>query len=1212
MRHFIWLIVCTALFASSAWAEITYVDANPDPADGAVNVLVEDGPDEGDEGEPIVNDINLSLNRGTETDADGIWQERPRTTNNGKSVLVSVAGIDATDDGNNVIWTSTPTLPAGTYQVYVFFWINNNGAGAWDCLAKVGKWTSLDSTCLYTKDNATNLVGKTQLDGYDLPASLVKDDAAQDLFGVSVGQVVLESDGPITVSTAGLERTGEDRTWFDGIGYQLVEPCADVPDAVVQGPIAPGSTTVSVSGIDPAAQSVNVYVNSFTLIGTAAGSPPNTPATMDINVGALGLNDVVSARQVIGGVERCGPASQVTVSLAPPTPHITYVDADANTSGADGNTTIDGQLVDFTAGTGNATTGTGTDANNDGKWHYRTTYGNGGEVWETMDEVTTPAPLLTTLDLAPGTYRLYGLFWAGSNGAAPWDAGFRVGATGQFVNFAIGNVIVSSASGSEFVNSTMTREGDRFLMIAPLGEYTVNGPMEIYVLGPSRGVTGERSFFDGFGYELVSEPTGPLQVTDSFGDGDRNNDGQLDGGAAEDAADVGLEWVKVLANQAAPAFPASYTLQVAHDAEGLGDDNALHVTVTEPQAIQVAKFQSTALANAGDFVRLTFKVRLTGVVDFGDTFRFGLFNDNCTSVSLDQPTPAVLDDDFGYLVAMATGADAGDSHVAGNMAGGNLGSVLGEDDVFAPDDVFSEVINDTNPHTLSLTIARGVSGGALLKVYVDGVLATTVLDSTLPVLSFNEVALGTTPVKAISYIIDDVVVESGTTTELCETFPPGTIQPIIPAGSTEVTVTGILPTAESVNVYLGTTLIGSALGNPPRTPASLIVTVPPLSLNDALTARQVVNGLESCMPTEEAIVGACAAVPGAWLADGVRSGSTSVTVSGIDAAATAVTVYANGTTVLGTTTLASPAPASTTVTVSPLMDGDRVMATQTINGVEGCILMPGAPVLKAKINFIDAVANVSGTDGNTTVNGALVSTAAGGNATTSTTGQTGAQMTDGLWHLRQRATVNGGVVWETDVPNQEDTSPLVMTITLTPGTYDLYGLFWNNYNNRGVWDILFRVGATGDFVRFDHNNAAIATVAGSEFVNPTITRDGTDAQVLMVAPLGRFEVTAPVEIYVNASDDGLPNDDRTWFEGIGYALPCGDPGFDIDGDLDVDMADFGAFQRCITTGAAAPGGLGVCQCFDSDGNGSIDDLDFQALMGCGSGAGVPADPACDD
>lgn len=66
---------------------------------------------------------------------------------------------------------------------------------------------------------------------------------------------------------------------------------------------------------------------------------------------------------------------------------------------------------------------------------------------------------------------------------------------------------------------------------------------------------------------------------------------------------------------------------------------------------------------------------------------------------------------------------------------------------------------------------------------------------------------------------------------------------------------------------------------------------------------------------------------------------------------------------------------------------------------------------------------------------------------------------------------------------------------------------------------------------------------------------------------------------------------------------------DLDGDGDVDQADFGLFQVCL--GAEVDGPLPVaCRPADLNGDCVVDDEDVALFVACMSGAGVPADPAC--
>jgi hypothetical protein len=78
---------------------------------------------------------------------------------------------------------------------------------------------------------------------------------------------------------------------------------------------------------------------------------------------------------------------------------------------------------------------------------------------------------------------------------------------------------------------------------------------------------------------------------------------------------------------------------------------------------------------------------------------------------------------------------------------------------------------------------------------------------------------------------------------------------------------------------------------------------------------------------------------------------------------------------------------------------------------------------------------------------------------------------------------------------------------------------------------------------------------------------------------------------------------------------CNNPFADADGDGDVDPTDFGVLQQCMTgdTGASIAKYPPVrCDCFDATGDGKVDLEDLHRFSQCAMGAGVVADPACDD
>ncbi len=89
-----------------------------------------------------------------------------------------------------------------------------------------------------------------------------------------------------------------------------------------------------------------------------------------------------------------------------------------------------------------------------------------------------------------------------------------------------------------------------------------------------------------------------------------------------------------------------------------------------------------------------------------------------------------------------------------------------------------------------------------------------------------------------------------------------------------------------------------------------------------------------------------------------------------------------------------------------------------------------------------------------------------------------------------------------------------------------------------------------------------------------------------------------------------------WYDEVALT-GCRNPRPDVDGDGDVDQADFGAFQSCIT-GPADPFlqanalfDRTNCQCLDLNGDEDVDDDDLVGFVDCISGPGAAADLDCD-
>jgi len=244
---------CLLIGSASARAEITYVDAtwagegaNTTLADGGAVKTTEDA-----------------------SSTDGNW--RVREFGNGK-ILEAVGNNEGSGDlpAENVPCLKTtvgngsekdPYLPAGKYKVFVYFWqdefqnpwrieaslekpqppkagaeseaTNNHAANAGDAAAP----TTSAAAESEAKHRAMRLFG-VAMDDSDLvddektnyaKAPLGEDDAGRTMRQGLVGEITLDGKTPLEVfvdSDSDLDGKplahGNSRTWYDGVGYELV------------------------------------------------------------------------------------------------------------------------------------------------------------------------------------------------------------------------------------------------------------------------------------------------------------------------------------------------------------------------------------------------------------------------------------------------------------------------------------------------------------------------------------------------------------------------------------------------------------------------------------------------------------------------------------------------------------------------------------------------------------------------------------------------------------------------------------------------------------------------------------------------------------------------------------------------------------------------------------------------------------------------------
>jgi hypothetical protein len=154
---------------------------------------------------------------------------------------------------------------------------------------------------------------------------------------------------------------------------------------------------------------------------------------------------------------------------------------------------------------------------------------------------------------------------------------------------------------------------------------------------------------------------------------------------------------------------------------------------------------------------------------------------------------------------------------------------------------------------------------------------------------------------------------------------------------------------------------------------------------------------------------------------------------------------------------------------------------------------------------------------------------------------------------------------------------------------------------------------TGYFAGAGENTVRIALMEGTEFgtvIDSQTVFSGSHNTDWTPASVQAVPTTDTVTIMWEMSDlVGTGN--AAHADGLVFSN-CSDPSSDSDGDGDVDMTDFGAWQACFDADGIAPLSV-TCRCFDDNHDGKIDIVnDFEAFAACAGGAGVQAIIACDD
>ncbi len=158
--------------------------------------------------------------------------------------------------------------------------------------------------------------------------------------------------------------------------------------------------------------------------------------------------------------------------------------------------------------------------------------------------------------------------------------------------------------------------------------------------------------------------------------------------------------------------------------------------------------------------------------------------------------------------------------------------------------------------------------------------------------------------------------------------PPTINGPLFP-GVTSITLSDVSTNATEVQVIANDSTILATVSTTGFATTTINVTVPALVFEDNITVEQTVGGETSCSSEPTQVL-----LPTVEILDEVlKPGATIVNVGSLEEnVADEIRVYANDSTLIGT--VVSPTTDPVSVSVTPMIDGDLITATQVIGGLE--------------------------------------------------------------------------------------------------------------------------------------------------------------------------------------------------------------------------------------------------------------------------------------
>ncbi len=216
--------VALAGVASRSLAQITYVDAT-DGAGGNTSLAA--------------GGVFTATTTGTTTN----WFKRSGAgTYNGNTIFETNGPSSGVQDGPRLVTTVTG-LPAGTYNVFAYFWSKNNGTEDW--LLRASLTNSAGDLPLFADPSIASSPGAPAPGTYTIvPQAVLADFAApapsvidgpnqRQMYQISLGTRTIGAGGSLSAFIDDYAQTGgvnpNLRTWYDGVGYSAAAVAVPEP-----------------------------------------------------------------------------------------------------------------------------------------------------------------------------------------------------------------------------------------------------------------------------------------------------------------------------------------------------------------------------------------------------------------------------------------------------------------------------------------------------------------------------------------------------------------------------------------------------------------------------------------------------------------------------------------------------------------------------------------------------------------------------------------------------------------------------------------------------------------------------------------------------------------------------------------------------------------------------------------------------------------------